>query len=50
MNIKKIKIKKITKNLTISNNHKCFIVAEISANHCGSLILKKTILCKKVWG
>ena len=34
MNIKKIKNKiKLQKNLTISNNHKCFIVAEISANH-----------------
>ena len=42
---------KITKDITISNNHKCFIVAEISANHLGSYkILKKTILSAKKAG
>lgn len=52
MSIKKIKNKiKISHNLTISNQHKCFIVAEISANHSGSLdILKKTILKAKQVG
>ena len=42
---------KLTKKITISNNHKCFIVAEISANHGGNLnILKKTILAAKKAG
>ena len=52
MSIKKIKNKiKVSQNLTISNQHKCFIVAEISANHSGSLdILKKTILKAKQVG
>jgi pseudaminic acid synthase len=52
MGIKKIKKKiKISNNLIISNNHKCFIVAEISANHSGSLnILKKTMLKAKQAG
>tara|TARA_B100001121_G_scaffold38941_2_gene33297 strand:+ start:467 stop:1570 length:1104 start_codon:yes stop_codon:yes gene_type:complete len=41
----------INKNLTISNSSKCLIVAEISANHGGSLkILKKTILKAKEIG
>ena len=37
-------------NKTISNNSKCFIVAEISANHSGDLkLLKKTMLeAKKI--
>ncbi len=52
MGFKKIKNKiKISKNLIISNHHKCFIVAEISANHSGSLdILKKTMLKAKQVG
>ena len=52
MGIKKIKNKiKISDNLIISNQHKCFIVAEISANHSGSLkILKKTMLKAKQIG
>ena len=38
MGIKKIKKKIIiSDNLKISNKHRCFIVAEISANHSGSL-------------
>tara|TARA_Y100000590_G_C15746177_1_gene1022141 strand:- start:1510 stop:2583 length:1074 start_codon:yes stop_codon:yes gene_type:complete len=42
---------KIKKNIIISNNDKCFIVAEISANHSGSLdLLKKTILKAKQIG
>ena len=42
---------KIKKNVIISNNDKCFIVAEISANHSGSLdLLKKTILKAKQIG
>ena len=49
-----LKIKKsitIKNGLTISNNHKCFIVAEISANHSGDLnILKKTMLAAKKAG
>ena len=41
---------KISKKITISNKNKCFIVAEISANHSGSLsILKKTMLEAKNW-
>ena len=41
----------INKKLTISNSSKCLIVAEISANHGGSLkILKKTILKAKEIG
>ena len=46
MGIKKIKDKiKISDNITISKNSECFIVAEISANHSGSLgILKKLCL------
>ena len=36
---------KIKKNVIISNNDKCFIVAEISANHSGSLdLLRKQFL------
>lgn len=49
-----LKIKKtirIKENIIISNNHKCFIVAEISANHSGKLnILKKTMLAAKKAG
>ena len=42
---------KISNKLKISNNEKCFIVAEISANHAGSLdLLKKTILKAKEVG
>ena len=42
---------KISNNLTISNSNRCFIVAEISANHSGSLnILKKTMLQAKKIG
>lgn len=42
---------KIKDNIIISNNHKCFIVAEISANHSGNLnILKKTMLAAKKAG
>ena len=42
---------KISDNLIISNQHKSFIVAEISANHSGSLnILKKTMLKAKQVG
>ena len=42
---------KISKKITISNKNKCFIVAEISANHSGSLsILKKTMLEAKKSG
>ena len=42
---------KITKKITISNNNRCFIVAEISANHSGNLnILKKTMLAAKKAG
>jgi pseudaminic acid synthase len=49
MNIKS-KIK-INKNRFISNSDKCFIVAEISGNHVGSLnLLKKTILKAKESG
>ncbi len=49
MSSNKIKEKiKISNNLTISNKDKCFIVAEISANHSGDLnILKKTMLKAK---
>ena len=52
MSIKKINEKiKISDNLIISNKHKCFIVAEISANHSGNLnILKKTMLKAKQVG
>ena len=52
MGIKKIKNKiKISDNLIISNQHKSFIVAEISANHSGSLnTLKKTMLKAKQVG
>ena len=52
MSIKKINKKiKISDNLIISNKHKCFIVAEISANHSGNLnILKKTMLKAKQVG
>ena len=49
MNIKS-KIK-IDKNRFISNSDKCFIVAEISGNHAGSLnLLKKTMLKAKESG
>ena len=49
-NIFKNKIK-ISKNLNISNKDKCFIVAEISANHSGNLnLLKKTMLKAKKIG
>ena len=35
-------------NKTISNNSKCFIVAEISANHSGDLkLLKNYVRSKK---
>jgi len=52
MGIKKIKKKIIiSDNLIISHKHRCFIVAEISANHSGSLsILKKTMLKAKQAG
>lgn len=52
MGIKKIKDKiKISDNLIISKHNECFIVAEISANHSGSLsILKKTMLKAKQVG
>ena len=52
MGNKKIKKKIIiSNNLIISNKHRCFIVAEISANHSGSLsILKKTMLKAKQAG
>ena len=52
MNFLKIKKAiKIKDNIIISNNHKCFIVAEISANHSGNLnILKKTMLAAKKAG
>ncbi len=42
---------KFLKDVIISNNNRCFIVAEISANHSGSLsILKKTMLEAKKSG
>ena len=42
---------KITNKIAISNNHRCFVVAEISANHSGNLnILKKTMLAAKKAG
>ena len=42
---------KISNNLKISNKDKCLIVAEISANHSGSLsLLKKTMLKAKQIG
>ena len=42
---------KLSNNFTISNSNKCFIVAEISANHSGSLnILKKTMMAAKKAG
>ena len=42
---------KITKSVSISNNDKCFIVAEISANHSGNLnLLKKTMIKAKKIG
>ena len=48
--MKKLKIK-ISKNLTISNESKSVVVAEISANHNGSLnLLKKTMLAAKKCG
>lgn len=48
--MKKLKIK-ISKNLTISNENKSVVVAEISANHNGSLnLLKKTMLAAKKCG
>ena len=52
MNFLKIKQSiKIRDDITISNNHKCFVVAEISANHSGNLnILKKTMLAAKKAG
>ena len=41
----------LNKKIRISNRDKCFIVAEISANHGGSLnILKKTMLAAKKSG
>ena len=41
----------ISQKITISSKSKCFVVAEISANHSGSLnILKKTILEAKKSG
>ena len=48
----KLKTKiKLSNNFTISNSNKCFIVAEISANHSGSLnILKKTMMAAKKAG
>ena len=50
LNLLKKKIK-ISNSLYISTNHKTFVVAEISANHVGSLeILKKTILKAKESG
>jgi len=52
MGIKKINDKiKISDNFIISKNSECFIVAEISANHSGSLgVLKKTMLKAKQVG
>ena len=48
--MKKLKIK-ISKNLTISNENKSVVVAEISANHNGSLnLLKRTMLAAKKCG
>ena len=42
---------KLSKGLVISNKQKCFIVAEISANHSGNInILKKTMLKAKESG
>ena len=43
MNLKKLRKNiKILDSINISNNNKCFVVAEISANHSGNLnILKK---------
>ena len=42
---------KLSKNLYLSNKNKCFIVAEISANHSGNLnLLKKTMLKAKSSG
>ena len=42
---------KLSNNFTIANSSKCFIVAEISANHSGSLnILKKTMIAAKKAG
>ncbi len=42
---------RLSKGLIISNKHKCFIVAEISANHSGNInILKKTMLKAKESG
>jgi len=48
----KIKKKiKVSNTSEISNNSKCFVVAEISANHMGSLgLLKKTMLKAKEIG
>ena len=49
---KKIQKKiRISKNVTISNKDKCFVVAEISGNHGGNLkVLKKTMLAAKKSG
>lgn len=42
---------KLSNKFTISNSSKCFIVAEISANHSGNLnILKRTMLAAKKAG
>ena len=42
---------RISKNFTISNRDKCFVVAEISGNHGGNLkVLKKTMLAAKKSG
>ena len=52
MNFSKLKKNiKFSRDSIISNNNKCFVVAEISANHSGSLnILKKTMLAAKKAG
>jgi len=52
MNQKKLRKNiKILDSINISNNNKCFVVAEISANHSGNLnILKKTMLKAKEVG
>ena len=49
LNFNKIEKKiKISKKITISNKDRCFVVAEISANHGGDLnILKKTMMAAK---
>ena len=49
LNFNKIDKKiKISKKITISNKDRCFVVAEISANHGGDLnILKKTMMAAK---